>query len=987
MRSSYSVRQLAILAVFTVSGFAGLIYESIWSHYLKLFLGHAAYAQTLVLSIFMGGMALGAWVAARRIDRIRQLLLGYAIVEVAIGLLGLVFHPIFVHFLDWSFESAIPSLGSPTTVELFKWSTAAALILPQSILLGTTFPLVSGGLVRLAPERAGESLALLYFTNCIGAAAGVLASGFFLIGRVGLPGTLVTAGLLNLTLALTVWIISRGQRETVYAPPANQLLTESHAARNWLLIAAAVTGLSSFLYEMAWIRMLTLVLGSSTHSFELMLAAFITGLAFGGLWIRRRIDSLRDPFRFLGTVLIVMAALGAITVPAHHYTFDTIAWAMRAFAPTESGFVGFNFVAQTVAAGLMIPVTFFAGMTLPVITHSLLRQRGGEQAIGQVYALNTIGCIGGVLLAIHLLMPAIGLKGTVLVAAVAQAILGWTAIRRSAARPAAFSDLHGLAVTSAIIVAVLLFVHPDVRRLTSAVYRHGIAELPENSRVTYLRDGKTATISLSQSGDVISIATNGKPDASIRMGPGDPAPDEITMVMAGALPLLLHPDPKRIANIGFGSGLTSHVLLLDQRVRSLDSIEIEPRMVEAARLAYEQRVSNVFSDPRSRIVLDDAKTFFSTHRAAFDVIVSEPSNPWISGVSTLFSREFYRQIRRYLADGGLLVQWLQIYETDIAVVSSVVRALDPYFADYHIYNVDDSNILIVASKDSPLGAPAQEAFTGHLAGALRRVGIVGIEDLTTRRIGNKALLGPFFVATAVPANSDYFPFVDLNAPRYRFMRRNALEFAGLASLSVPLQELALPDWKTLETEVTPERAWGAREELVSQAGLLAYYVSQDRLDELPESFARLAAIASLPAESCARPGVGTAWVGAVEQIARLTSAYLPVGELQPLWDRIWSSPCLASISASELAFVELLRAVALRDRPIIVSRAKLLLAEPRELGAGRHAYVLTTAAAANIGLGQAAEAGRVLESLSGEDLGGEFGLALKVLLAYAARRQ
>lgn len=296
MTDRFTARQTALLAVFTLSGFTGLIYESIWSHYLKIFLGHAAYAQTLVLAIFMGGMAIGAWLVGRRSARVRRLLLAYAVAELLIGLLGLAFHPVFEGFLNWSFATAIPSLPSPGAIQVYKWAAGACLILPQSVLLGMTFPMISGGLIRLARHRSGELLALLYFTNCLGAAFGVLASGFYLIGRVGLPGTLMTAGLLNILLALCVWALAKEGAE-----PAPQVAQESQPVpsrrRAWLVAAAFLTGVAAFLYELAWIRMLSLALGSSTHSFELMLAAFIFGLAFGGLWIRRRIDRLEDPLR------------------------------------------------------------------------------------------------------------------------------------------------------------------------------------------------------------------------------------------------------------------------------------------------------------------------------------------------------------------------------------------------------------------------------------------------------------------------------------------------------------------------------------------------------------------------------------------------------------------------------------------------------------------------------------------------------------------
>ena len=206
-----------LFGIFTVSGFSGLIYESIWSHYLKLFLGHAAYAQTLVLAIFMGGMALGAWLAARHSVKVRNLLVAYAVVELLTGIIALVFHSLYTGATAFALDSIIPALGNASAINAFKWTLAALLILPQSILLGSTFPLISGGVIRRFPERSGETLAMLYFTNSLGAALGVLASGFVLIGLVGLPGTVMTAGLINVLLALFVWVLARD--ESVQAAP------------------------------------------------------------------------------------------------------------------------------------------------------------------------------------------------------------------------------------------------------------------------------------------------------------------------------------------------------------------------------------------------------------------------------------------------------------------------------------------------------------------------------------------------------------------------------------------------------------------------------------------------------------------------------------------------------------------------------------------------------------------------------------------------
>ncbi|MEI6414405.1 MAG: hypothetical protein WCP34_09115, partial [Pseudomonadota bacterium] len=339
-----------------------------------------------------------------------------------IGVCALVFHSLFVAATDAAFDTVLPALGSELAATWFKWSLGTALILPQSILLGMTFPLMSGGLIRRHPGTPGASLAMLYFTNSLGAAVGVLASGFFMIEKLGLPGTIQAAGAINLTLALAVWLIARGAE----APAAAALDTREAADPGYfrmLLATALLTGTASFIYEIGWIRMLSLVLGASTHSFELMLSAFIFGLACGGYWVKRRIDATSDPTRLLGIVQVVMGLLAIATLPLYGVMFDVMTWIMRGVARTETGYVLYHLSSHAIALAIMFPATFCAGMTLPLITYALLRRGYGEKSIGAVYAANTLGAIIGVFAAAHLGMPLLGLKNLVAAGAAIDTLL------------------------------------------------------------------------------------------------------------------------------------------------------------------------------------------------------------------------------------------------------------------------------------------------------------------------------------------------------------------------------------------------------------------------------------------------------------------------------------------------------------------------------------------------------------------------------------
>ncbi len=998
MRNGHSRRRF-LLGVFVVSGFTGLIYESIWSHYLQLFLGHAAYAQALVLAIYMGGMALGSWLVARQSVRIRRLLAGYVLVEGLIGALGIAFHPLFIAATDLSFASVIPAIQSPWLTECYKWGLGTVLILPQSVLLGMTFPLISGGLIRRWPEHPGRTLALLYFTNSLGAAVGVLVSGFVLIAAVGLPGTILTAGVLNIILATAVWIATRldqdhaacsvefgssvGVESAETGRPATvTALAGADRTAAWFTVAAFLTGAASFMYELGWIRMLSLVLGSSTHSFELMLSAFILGLAFGGLAVHRRIERVSDPVRFLAVVFVVMGALAALTLPAYNQTFDLMAWFLRVFPRNEQGYVEFNLASQLIAAAIMIPATFCAGMTLPLLTHALMRRGTGERAIGTVYAANTLGAIVGVLLAIHVLMPLIGVKGLILSGASIHFLLGTSGL---AGAPRPLSPRLGLTalISLGAILFALLGVRLDPLRMTSGVYRTGVATLPAGAAVRYLRDGKTATISVVERHGQVVIATNGKPDAAIEMGPGEASPDEVTMVMAAALPLSMQPHPRRVANIGFGSGLTTHVLLASDRVQRLDSIEIEPFMVEGARLGFEARIGNVFEDPRSHIVFDDAKTFLASAHTPYDLIVSEPSNPWVSGVATLFSDEFYARIAHYLAPDGYFAQWMQVYEINTQIVASIIDALAPHFGAYAIYNVDDVDILIIATRSRSLNPPDDALLQSPLMQAeLARVGIQSANDFKSRELGSARTIGALMRAMPVPPNSDFYPYVDLNAARTRFLRQTAIDLPALTVLPIPLLELlggAVPSDPTVEPAANSAVF---RDGLVRRAIQIRNAMASGDLNGLDPESARSISRLAMPRERCSSDEGQTEWLTTVKELSDATASYLSREELTQIWHRIDASPCYASLSGEPRVRVDLLAAMGQRDAATMARLGALLLASSAGDSPEWVAYLTVATVAACVNIGDLAQGRAVLTAQWPRIHGGDkFGLALRDLAA------
>jgi predicted membrane-bound spermidine synthase len=969
----------ALFAIFAASGFAGLIYESIWAHYLKLFLGHAAYAQTLVLAIFMGGMAVGSWISSRLSPRWPNLFIAYAVAEAAIGVLALVFHEMFVASTGLAYETVLPRLGgSAAAVYAFKWGLSALLVFPQSVLLGMTFPLMTAGVLRAFADRPGRSVAILYFTNSLGAAVGVLVSGFLLVPATGLPGALRIAGMINLVVAAAAWWVS---------PPAQAtpVLAQPKMRRDrtvvFLLLAALITGATSFLYEVGWMRMLALVLGSSTHAFELMLSAFILGLALGGLWIQRRIDRLSLPLRTLGYLQLAMGGCAVATLLAYAQAFKAMQWLVLHLPRSDAGYTLFNLSSNSIALAIMLPATFCAGTTLPLLTFYLIKRGHGEASVGQVYAANTVGAIAGVFFAVHLGIPLLGVKHLLSLGGAIDALLGIILLWKAGgfARP---RIVFALTAAGALAMAGPIFLlRLDPRQLASGVYRFG--ELASAiGKVLYYRDGKTATVSIASIGEppILTLRTNGKTDAALSLGP-DPHPDESTMILLGAVALGLHPNARNVACIGFGSGLTTHTLLGNPRVSRVDTIEIEPEMIRAA-ASFRPRNERAYVDPRSRIVIDDAKSYFSTRPEKYDLILSEPSNPWVSGVAGLFSAEFYGHLRRYLAPGGIFIQWLQLYEIDVPLVISVLKAMEANFGDYVVYAANDTDVFIAAKSDGTFGALDRSALVEPaVAQELARVGIRYMDDLELRRVGTRSSWEGLTRMSTVPANTDYRPVLDQGAVRARFLQANARSLVVFETELFPTVELL-------------SRVPLAHE--LSAVTLTPYFRGSQRAAEalwLRDAVLGRADIANTPVVSQElkdQARTVTEWLqhcdqqpvplGSLLRVIQAVLAHLSPGDLDEIWYAIASRGCGRQFSEQDRQWVAFLRAVGQRDGGRMAAASRQLLAAEPDLSTSSKRYLVAGGMLGSIAEGQPAAA-QALWSQYADTLGQKDDLLLGMLVA------
>jgi len=792
MRTAY---RPAIYCLFALSGLVALIYEGIWARYLKLFLGHSSYGQILTLCIFMGGLGIGALLAARYSRSVKNPFLAYALIELLIGVGGFFYHDLYTLSTQLFYDTA--SGISPLIAGPLKITISVLITGPIAILLGATFPLLGVAMVRISRDGGQRAFPLLYFTNSIGAAVGILLASYYLIPQFGTEGSLHLAAAGNVIIALGLYIIGNrlgaelmqtSERfAKVERPPLlrhqwgeGKTFDTSVTLLLWLSL---FTGLASFIYEIGWIRLLSLLLGASTHSFDIMISAFVLGLACGGLFAGYLLRRTTHIITVLAVAQILMGIFALCSIYFYEPVFKIMQHSREFLDKTEQGYVMFSLLKYGLSLLLMFPATFVAGMTLPIMTFFLTNVTGNEKYVGAIYGFNTIGSIIGATLAGLFLLPLLQLKMTIASGAFIDLAIGLLllGLYQTTRRPLIIAT--GVAL---LMIVPLFFVSFNPSLIAGGYFRRTAFVVPDE-KVT-VRDGRTATISLHEVGNIKLIKTNGKTDASIGGTKG-----EETQAALAFLPMSMIERPYTAAVIGMGSGMTAHYMLGDPLLQQLDLIEIEEEVYRLAR-AMQPHNQRVYEDPRLKLIFDDARTYFSTSGKQYDIIVSEPSNPWVSGVSSLFSAEFYRHTTRFLKPGGLLVQWMHLPEFNSDLMLSLIKALHTAFPQVKVYHSPyrKNDVLLVASQQNFNADKFARFYTSEtITRDFRQLGkpagyfsnrnyIAGIDTLR-------------LLSDTRPANSDYMPIIDSGAERAFYLRQHVDLFNPLANSIVFYQELLEPD--------------------------------------------------------------------------------------------------------------------------------------------------------------------------------------------------
>jgi len=782
-----------LLLAYSCSGFAGLVYEIAWTRQLTLHLGHTTAAVSTVTAAFMGGLGLGAALGSRVTSRVsrRGALWVYALLELVVAFSALAIEPslrLAAPIFAWAYGAD----GTDTIFSAVRIASSFAILLIPSIALGATFPMA----VRVAvagEARTGWAAGRLYAVNTAGAAIGSLAAGFFLIPILGLTGALfvgmtATAGSVALALSIQRDVaegVATGlpashieqqdrRRDRPGRPGSRAKASDARAnaeteQRRFGLAATVVvfTGFSTFVYEVVWTRVLAMIVGPSIYAFAATLTSFITGLALGSLAGASLARRSRRPSVPLAITLIATAAAACMSI-------SLIGGSMLDSVPGASinttGLARILLPHLAIAFGLTMPIAFGLGVAFPLS----LELAGGRDTMparqsGLLYAVNTAASVAGSLVAGFVAIPRIGLQGS-LVVATTSVLLG-AFILLVTSPLSRRGRLVAIVPLLAVVVWTITSPGWDREWQAAGAYLYSRFVPPGLDRraaltagtLLYYREGASATVSVKALTGHRSLSIDGKVDASTGR-------DMLPQKMLAHLPLLLHPNPRQVGIIGLGSGVTLASTLVHPVV-SVDVVEISPEVIEASRY-FEDVNRRALDDARTRLVRGDGRTHFSFTSRRYDVVISEPSNPWMAGVAALFTQEFFQTVRGRLAPGGIFCQWAHTYDVSDADLRSIVATFRAAFPDGTMWLAGDGDLLLVGST-APLESRLESISTAWqrpgVEEDLRSVGMHEPFALLSLFVGGPREISKYSAGAGIQTDD-----------------RTALEFSGPLAVFAPV---------------------------------------------------------------------------------------------------------------------------------------------------------------------------------------------------------
>lgn len=822
----YSLKTARLVGLcFIFSGATGLIFEVLWARMLGLVFGATTLAVSTVLAAFMGGLALGSTVAGRIGARLMRPLRTYGLIEIAIAIYALLV-PVLFRLVDYAYAFIWQQMHPGFYIfSLWRFMLSGAILLVPTSLMGATLPVLAAVLLR-APRFKSTSVGRIYTCNLGGAIIGTIAAGFFLLPAIGLRMTIYVAATLNVLIGIVAVLldgiavsssdstsvaekvdansVDRSTRRAADSAAAGTDLSgaattaeanrpgNNQSASFWQF-CAFVSGFVTISTQVAWTRVLTMVIGSSTYAFTLVVALFLSGLSLGAYEISRK-DRAQTLQRAIFKVEIATALSLFISIWIVNRTPALLVTAgLRLNVATWGGLL----VLQIICAALLILLpAFLMGAVMPLVLAwaGRIQSEFAVRLVGRSYAVNTIGAIAGAFCAGFILIPKAGTRITILVAAaLCLMVAGFALPALSVLKDRDLGRAVSAGATVVLIVLLFLAAPPlNLAELSIGAYdslirvlakaREGANDNEETQKageathqLLLYEEGPTSTVSVRRDWGVTSLAINGRTNASDR--------DMPTQIMLAQLPLLLAPSIKSGLLVGFASGVSAGAIL-QSPIESVTCVELEPATVVASHF-FEHVNERPLNDPRLRLVIDDARTYLRVNPARYDIIMSEPSHPWVPGVANLFTKEFFDLGRARLNDDGVFVQWLQVYQLSTDSLRSVLATYQEVFPHVMVFRVGGTakgkDLILVGSQSVlTLNRIAERMGDQRVRAELSRLEMKTENDVRAWYVCDETRLAP--AVTGALINTDDNMHVETRAPREAFLPLMQANMAWIENL-------------------------------------------------------------------------------------------------------------------------------------------------------------------------------------------------------------
>jgi spermidine synthase len=687
-------KRATVTALFLLSGGTGLVYEIVWIRLFSISFGNTAQALSTVLSVFLGGLALGAFWAGKVSTKYSQKrpLQAYGWIEIATGVYALA--------IPWLIESTQPVLralygsgqGSAWVTVAARALLCSAVLVPATVLMGATLPLLARWVSATATGESGRRVGVLYTVNLAGASGGALLSGFALLPALGFSRTLQLTCAVNVAIGLVALALSREVEspKAVTNQRSDRTVAPVLATRIWVTVSF-VSGAICMLYEVAWSRTFGLLFGPTASTVTLVLATFLAGLTLGGIAagrLRNHLIAWLCCAQFACAGLLLWTFLGAGAAP------HQVAEWVRAHSaePAQIELMKIMLLATT-----LLPLTIAIGLIFPLI----LRFKPAHELeiakrIGGMYGVNTAGCICGSLLTGWMLIPLIGTERTLFLGGLLNVGLGL--LMFFCIKPGKIK-LALVACAAAVVLAMFLVPRWNMAALTAGAYKYAPYYSPagepfNTEEVVFLKEGKSGTVAVRKSSGSMLLSIDGKVDAS------DAGGDLLTEKLLAHLPLIVSGAARNVCLIGLASGVTAGAALTHP-IQTLDVVEISSDVVEASQFFHNVN-HDPLADPRAKLILNDGRNHLALTHSQYDVIISEPSNPWIAGMNSLFTRDFFRIARSRLNQAGVFAQWFHIYNLPQDDLQSLFRAFTEVFPSAILWQLNDGDVLLTGFADDTL---------------------------------------------------------------------------------------------------------------------------------------------------------------------------------------------------------------------------------------------------------------------------------------------